>query len=89
MTGSIAMAFITDKEVLKSGLIIFRRGDVEHRNFYCRTKLPKEDRYKTIALGTADRQSAHDQAFDLDADIRFRIKKIYEFNRYRMKVDII
>ena len=33
---SIAMAFITDKEKLKSGLIIFRRGDVTHRNFYCR-----------------------------------------------------
>jgi integrase len=79
---SIAMAFITDKEKLKSGLIIFRRGDVTHRNFYCRIKLPKEDRYKTIALGTADRQSAHDQAFDLDADIRFRIKHdVPVFNR--------
>jgi integrase len=76
------MAFITDKEKLKSGLIIFRRGDVAHRNFYCRIKLPKEDRYKTIALGTADRQSAHDQAFDLDADIRFRIKHdVPVFNR--------
>jgi integrase len=80
--GSIAMAFITDKEKLKSGLIIFRRGDVAHRNFYCRIKLPKEDRYKTIALGTADRQSAPDQAFDLDADIRFRIKHdVPVFNR--------
>ena len=76
------MAFITDKEKLKSGLIIFRRGDVAHRNFYCRIKLPKEDRYKTIALGTADRQTAHDQAFDLDADIRFRIKHdVPVFNR--------
>ena len=76
------MAFITDKEKLKSGLIIFRRGDVAHRNFYCRVKLPKVDRYKTIALGTADRQSAHDQAFDLDADIRFRIKHdVPVFNR--------
>jgi integrase len=66
----------------KSGLIIFRRGDVAHRNFYCRIKLPKEDRYKTIALGTADRQTAHDQAFDLDADIRFRIKHdVPVFNR--------
>jgi hypothetical protein len=35
------MAFTIDKEVLKTGLIIFRRGDVEHRNFYCRIKLPK------------------------------------------------
>ena len=44
------MAFITDKEELKPGLIIFRRGDVAHSNFYCRIKLPKADRYKTIAL---------------------------------------
>ena len=28
------MAFITDKEELKPGLIIFRRGDVAHCNFY-------------------------------------------------------
>ena len=56
------MAFITDKEELKSGLIIFRRGDVAHRNFYCRIKLPKEDRYKTISLHTADRESARDRS---------------------------
>ena len=47
------MAFLTDKKVLKSGLIIFRRGDVEHRNFNCRIKLPKEDRYKTISPHTS------------------------------------
>ncbi|MDB5435849.1 MAG: Integrase, partial [Phenylobacterium sp.] len=29
------MAFVTDKEVLKPGLIIFRRADVDHRNWYC------------------------------------------------------
>ena len=76
------MAFIIDKEALKSGLIIFRRGDVVHRNFYCRIKLPLEDRYKTIALGTSDRESARDKAFDLDADIRFRIKHdVPVFNR--------
>ena len=76
------MAFIIDKEVLKSGLIIFRRGDVEHRNFYCRIKLPKEDRYKTISLHTADRESARDRAFDQDADIRFRVKHdVAVFNR--------
>jgi integrase len=68
------MAFIIEKEALKSGLSIFRRGDVVHRNFYCRIKLPKEDRYKTITLGTSDREAARDKAFDLDADIRFRIK---------------
>lgn len=44
------MAFVIDKEELKPGLIIFRRGDVAHNNFYCRIKLPKEDRYKTISL---------------------------------------
>ena len=76
------MAFITDKEELKSGLIIFRRGDVAHRNFYCRIKLPKEDRYKTISLHTADRESARARAFDQDADIRFRVKHdVAVFNR--------
>ncbi|MBA4305375.1 MAG: site-specific integrase [Sphingopyxis sp.] len=76
------MAFIIEKEALKSGLIIFRRGDVIHRNFYCRIKLPMEDRYKTIALGTSDREAARDKAFDLDADIRFRIKHdVPVFNR--------
>ena len=76
------MAFITDKEELKAGLILFRRGDVAHRNFYCRIKLPKEDRYKTISLHTADRESARDRAFDQDADIRFRVKHdVAVFNR--------
>ena len=38
------MAFITDKEELKPGLILFRRTDVAHDNWYCRVKLPKQDR---------------------------------------------
>jgi hypothetical protein len=33
------MAFVTDKEEIKPGLIIFRRADVDHRNWYCRVKL--------------------------------------------------
>lgn len=52
------MAFIIDKEALKSALIIFWHGDLERRNFYCRIKLSKEDRYKTISLHRADRESA-------------------------------
>ena len=76
------MAFITDKEVLKPGLIIFRRGDVAHRNFYCRVKLPKADRYKTISLQTADVSTARDKAFEHDADVRFMIKHdVPVFNR--------
>jgi hypothetical protein len=34
------VAFITDKEELKPGLILFRRTDVAHDNWYCRVKLP-------------------------------------------------
>ena len=76
------MAFITDKEELKPGLIIFRRSDVDHRNFYCRIKLPKADRYKTYSLKTADIGAARDRAFDHDADVRFRIKHdVPVFNR--------
>lgn len=76
------MAFVIDKEVLKPGLIIFRRGDVLHRNFYCRIKLPMADRYKTISLETADVGAARDKAFEHDADIRFRVKHdVPVFNR--------
>jgi hypothetical protein len=63
------LAFITDNEQLKPGLIIFRRGDVAHSNFYCRIKLPKADRYKTIALGTNDVRAARELTVDKDAEI--------------------
>ncbi|MGC1303738.1 MAG: site-specific integrase [Caulobacteraceae bacterium] len=81
------MAFVTDKEELKPGLVIFRRADVAHRNWYCRVKLPKADRYKTISLKTADIGSARERAFDHDADIRFRIKHdVPVFNRFFSEV---
>ncbi len=68
------MAFVTEKEELKPGLFISRRGDVEHRMWYCRMKMPKADRYKTVSLKTSDKEAARERAFDQDADIRFRIK---------------
>jgi hypothetical protein len=68
------MASVTDKSELKPGLILFRRGDVEHRMWYCRMKMPKADRYKTVSLKTTDIDVARERAFDQDADIRFRLK---------------
>ena len=68
------MAFIIDKSELKPGLVIFRRGDVDHRMWYCRMKIPKADRYKTVSLKTTDIDVARERAFDQDADIRFRLK---------------
>lgn len=76
------MAFLTDVQELKNGLIIFRRTDVKHKNWYCRVKLPNEDRYKTISLKTSDIDAARDRAYDQDADLRFRIKhEVPVFNR--------
>ena len=58
------------------------RGDVDHRNYYCRIKLPKADRYKTVSLKTAILEKARNKAFDVDADVRFRIKHdVPIFNR--------
>jgi integrase len=68
------MAFLEDTQELKPGLIIFRRADVEHRNWYCRVRVPGTDKYKTISLKTPDINEARDRAFDHDADIRFRVK---------------
>jgi integrase len=76
------MAFIADKQELKPGLVIFRRTDVHHRNWYCRVKLPKVDRYKTVSLKTADVLTARERAFEQDADLRFRVKHdVPIFNR--------
>jgi integrase len=72
--GGFSMTFITDKEELKPGLIIFRRADVDHRNWYCRIKVPKADRYKTVSLKTSDINDARERAYDQDADVRFRLK---------------
>lgn len=68
------MAFLVDQQELKPGLIIFRRADVQHRNWYCRIRLPKADRYKTISLKTADLNEARDKAYDQDAEVRFSLK---------------
>ncbi|MGE3336013.1 MAG: tyrosine-type recombinase/integrase [Rhodospirillaceae bacterium] len=68
------MSFLTDIQELKSGLIIFRRSDVQHQNWYCRVRVPESPRYKTIALRTSDINLARDRAFDHEADIRFRVK---------------
>ena len=37
--------------------------DVEHRMWYCRMKMPKADRYKTVSLKTTDIDVARDRAF--------------------------
>lgn len=68
------MTFLSDIQELKTGLIIFRRTDVQHHNWYCRIKVPDENRYKTISLKTQNMDEARDKAFDHDADIRFRVK---------------
>lgn len=68
------MAFLIDPQELKPGLILFRRADVQHRDSYCRIKVPGSDRYKTVSLRTADVTTAREAAFDAHADLRFRVK---------------
>lgn len=76
------MAFLEDIHELKTGLIIFRRTDVQHRNWYCRIKLPKVDKYKTVSLKTSDINEAKEKAFEQDAELRFKVKhELPVFNR--------
>lgn len=76
------MAFVTDKEELKPGLVIFRRGDLQSRDWYCRVRLPKATRYKTIALKTPDITMARTLAYDHESEIRFSLKRnLPVFNR--------
>jgi len=66
--------FMVDKQELKPGLVIFRRTDVQHHNWYCRVKIPKKDRYKTVSLETSDVNDAKTKAFREDYDVQFRIE---------------
>jgi hypothetical protein len=76
------MAFLIDVQELKPGLLVFRRADVKHRNWYCRIKLSDADRYKSASFKTADIDAAKEKAFDQDADVGFRIKhQVPIFNR--------
>jgi integrase len=81
------MAFVTDKEELKPGLIIFRRADVQHRNWYCRVKVPKEDRYKTFSLKTDDITTARRKAWRHDGNVEYALEHdVPLFNRSFAKV---
>jgi integrase len=76
------MTFIIDKEEIKPGLIIFRRADVQHRNWYCRIKVPKADRYKTISLKTNDINVARLSADEHASEVRWSLKNDHPiFNR--------
>ena len=68
------MAFLTDVTKLKDDLVLFRRGDVQRSNWYCRMKVPGVDRYKTVALKIESLREAQDKAFEHYADLRFRLK---------------
>ncbi len=69
------MSFLIDKEELKPGLILFRRSDVAHRNWYCRIKIPKVDRYKTVSLKTSDINAARIQAWEQETGVRICLER--------------
>jgi integrase len=75
-------AFMADKEEVKPGLVIFRRTDVKHQNWYCRMKLPNADRYKTVSLKTPYVEDARRLAQEQDVELRYAIKlNVPVFNR--------
>lgn len=76
------MVYVIDKQEVQSGLVIFRRSDVKHRKWYCRVKLPKEDRYKIFSLKTESIEAARNKAIDHYAEVRFSLKHgVPVFNR--------
>lgn len=66
--------FMTEVQELGEGLIIFKRNDVQHDNWHCRVKIPKQDRYKFKSLETADVKAATREAFRFEDHIKFRIE---------------
>lgn len=74
MASTTDSKFMIDVKELKPGLVLFHRTDVQHNNWYCRIKLPKADRYKTISLRTPSEETASERAYDHDAEVRFKLK---------------
>ena len=70
------MKFITDKEQVKAGFVIFRRGDVGHDQYYCRVRIQNEDHYKTISLKTSDWQTALDDALEHYANTNAEVRDL-------------
>ncbi|MEJ0027709.1 MAG: site-specific integrase [Rhizomicrobium sp.] len=68
------MAFMMDKEEVKRGVVIFRRADVDHKDWYCRMRLPKQDRYKTVSLKTPYIEDARRMAGEQEIELRVAIK---------------
>jgi len=68
------MAFLHDVQHLKSGLVIYRRADVKHENWYCRIRIAGQRRYKPISLKTTDITLAKERAFEHEAELRFKAK---------------
>jgi len=68
------MPKLIDVQELKTGLVIFRRSDVQHSNWYCRIKIPTKQRYKVVSLETSDLRQARDKAFHHDGDINSRLR---------------
>jgi hypothetical protein len=66
----LPIAFLIDTQELKPGLVIFRRADVKHRNWYCRVKLPSEGPLDEIESNLAKRRKTSRTQLDrlLDAD---------------------
>jgi len=63
---------MADTTEVRPGLVIFRRTDVKHGNWYCRIKIPEKDAYKFISLKTALEAEARERA--RDAAIRVEVK---------------
>ena len=73
---------MADVQEVKTDLILFRRTDVKHHNWYCRIRIPGKDKYKFVSLKTPIESEARERALEADADLRFRLKhNIPIFNR--------
>jgi integrase len=66
--------FMVDVHKISDVAIIYRRTDVQHRNWYCRIKLPNQDRYKRISLKTASFEDAKRMAVRHEVAIETKIE---------------
>jgi integrase len=69
----LSMAML-DRTEIQSGIIIYRRSDVVHHDWYCRLKVPEQNRYKYVSLETPDMTLARDKAVHEYARLLFKLE---------------
>lgn len=66
--------FYNDARTVMPGLMLYRRNDVQHQNFYARISLHGQRKYKVVSLGTESFDLARDKATKRFYEVQYALE---------------